>query len=91
MGVFMPLGDTITLEVTSTSDTADIPARPSIVRIYNGGEDIAFIAFADEASDTTGMPIPPGDVEVFEKGGSTMLSAVCGTSTTLYITPGEGQ
>lgn len=96
MNPFKCGGATVALAATtaSASNTA-LPGECSQVRIYNAGPNAAFIRFASAAltaDATVDMPIASGNTEVFTKGGSTAIAAICATgSATVYVTPGVGE
>lgn len=93
--LFTPLSATIPLSPTSSSvgSTALTASKPS-VRIVNAGPNVAFIRFGTgtQTAVTTDMPLLPGTVEVFHKGGCDSIAAICAASqtATLYVTEGSG-
>lgn len=67
---------------------------PQAVRIANPGSVAVFIGFGDSTVTTglaSGVMMLPTSVEVFGVNGSPFMSVICGTTTTINITPGEGQ
>lgn len=84
---------------TSSSRTQFNPASGTSsgnqrARIYNAGPDTVFIEFGDSsvaAVVDTGVPIPPGAVEVFTVNRCQYMAGICPSSTaSIYVTPGEG-
>lgn len=88
------------IAVTATSGQITFAAGQGLeaqtVRILNTGSNLAFVRWGvgtQTAVATTDMPIAAGATEVFTKGLADHLAAICtsGQTTTLYVTPGEGQ
>lgn len=80
---------------TSSAATSFNPAGQFITaRLYNAGPDTVFVEFGGSAvvaAVASGMPIPPGQTEVFAIHPIQYIATICPTSTaTLYVTPGEG-
>jgi hypothetical protein len=98
MAAFRPYDVTTVAAVTATTAAFPITlnslAPPIVqVRAYNAGPGLAFIGFRGTATVTTGMPLPPGAVEIFTLNGdqrSFGLIAASGTTATVYLTPGSG-
>ncbi len=94
-------GKSITVTVTASSAATALPATSSgQIRVVSPAANaVAFIAFGTSTvavviptTATNGMPIPPGDVEVFTVPRDATHVAVIGTnSNTLYFTAGDGQ
>jgi hypothetical protein len=94
--IFCPVGAPTTHSATTTASSATVPARPSILRVYNSGTTVAFITWGMAASITTatianGVALAPGSVELFEVGLADTVSAIMGTGTaSLYYVKGSG-
>lgn len=94
MSVFSPAGNTQTMAVANTSSSINVTRSNSVLRLYNAGPGVVFVKWTNNAADAAtvaaDMPIPAGDIEVFEKGATVLLYAISDTSATLYVTQGEG-
>jgi len=67
---------------------------PQAVRIANPGSISVFIGFGDSTVTTGlsgGLMMLPTSVEVFGVNGTPFMAVISGGTTTLNITPGEGQ
>lgn len=96
-------GNALNLNATTTSAFISLPAtaaQASTVLIANNGSNPAFIRATSSqdsrqsnvASVTTDTVLLAGDSRVFCKGRADTISAITPTgTTTLNITPGEGQ
>lgn len=83
-------GATSTLAASTTSASVSIDPYATAVRVLNAGSQLAFIRFAGTAT-TADLPIPSGATEVFTKNGAASIAAITAASTTtLYVTTGEG-
>jgi hypothetical protein len=81
----------LTAGVASTSIT--LPAGSLSARVYNAGPNTAYLAAGDTgvAATLTGVPIPPGLVEVFGVAGMKKLAAITLNGTAaLSVTSGWG-
>lgn len=85
---------TVMLATTATTARAAVDRTSNAVRIVNDGASTAFLQFGDAtaAATVTDMPIKAGTTEIFTKGATTHIAAICatGATTTLYFTSGEG-
>ena len=96
-------GETVSLTAGTTSASASFTLAQSAnypdCMITNTGSNIAFVGFGGApatlpgAGATNAVPIMPGETYVLRKGvGVTEVNAITQTSTTtLYLTAGEGQ
>lgn len=90
--------ETISISATATSGSANFTNTTSElgsqVRVYNAGPNVAFVRFgpASPTAVTTDIPIAPGSIELFHKGGAVGTAAICATgqTATVYFTAGEG-
>ena len=67
---------------------------PQAVRIANPGSIAVFLSFGDSTVTTGlsgGIMMLPSSVEVYGVNGSPFMAVISGGTTTLNITPGEGQ
>lgn len=96
---FSPAGDTVSLAVLTTSANKAVTA-PAIgnrsIRIYNAGTAEVFIAIGDSSVTVTasnGIPLKPGDFEIFLlKNNATHVAAIAAaTGSTIYLTTGESE
>ncbi len=74
--------------------TAPNNYMPSSVRIANPGSVSVFIGFGDSTVTTglaSGIMMLPTSVEVFGINGLPFMAIICGTTTTVNLTYGEGQ
>lgn len=99
-------GNTIAFDVTGTTDRVALGATAAqagkVLRIYNAGEGIVFVApgaaaveavIPTDGAPATGFPIAPGrETGMTLQGGQTHIAAICpGAETaTIYITQGFG-
>lgn len=97
MQPFSPVGDTVNVAVTATSQALALTSLGTMggsVRIGNIGTQTVFIAFGSSSVTTTtaaGIPILPNTVEVFALGGVTHVAAIAtAVGSTLYATSGQG-
>lgn len=102
MAGFSPIpSGTYMMNVTATSSSVTLPARPSTVRIYNGGTNTIYVEIGNIAATIPGvgtpgsMPLASGAGSIpllLEKGLQTTISAIAGVAgpTPLYITIGHG-
>jgi len=68
--------------------------QPSAVRIANPGSIAVFLSFGDSTVTTGlsgGLMMLPASVEVFGVNGAPFIATLSGGTTTINITPGEGQ
>ena|SRR5215472_12702308 len=93
---FTPCG-TVSIAGASTSASATLSGaqiQASQILVTNAGTFIAFIRWGVGAQTAlaTDLPILPGMAQSFSKGAADTIAAITasGTTTTLYITPGEG-
>ena len=66
---------------------------PQSVRIANLGSVAVFIGFGDSTVTTglsSGIAMLAPSVEVFGVNGSPFMAIICGSTSTINITPGEG-
>lgn len=87
--------------VAATSDRVALPdiTGSHVIRIYNDDTQVAFVEFGDSsvaAVATTGMPVPPGGVEVVAvrrlPDNGLLYAAAIGTAANtrkIYFTPGR--
>lgn len=93
---FIPVGNSITLSPTTAANGATLTAPQTaakIVRVFNAGPDAVRLAFntTSTAATANDIYIPVGVIEIFSKGLSSYVSAICPTSTaTVYLSIGEG-
>jgi hypothetical protein len=92
---FGPDRATVNLTVTAASGRVQVlsAAYARHVRLYNAGPATVFVAFgtvAVVAAVATGMPIPPGAVEVVTSRSLYVAGITESGSATLYCTVGEG-
>lgn len=97
MSPFSPVGGTVNVAVTATSQALALTSLGTMsgsVRISNIGTQTVFIAFGSSAVTTlvtTGLPILPNTVEVFALGGVTHVAVIAtAVGSTLYATSGQG-
>lgn len=102
MGVpFLPAtAKTVNIAVAAASARVAIPGLAtgtSQVRVYNAGSAIAWVEFGDvtiTAAVATGIPIPPGAIEVLtipQVSGAPYVAAIAaGATGSIYFTPGMG-
>ena len=86
-------GPTVSLACTNSTGSVSLGTQAEAVRIYNSGSVPVFIKFGtDSATATTsGIPIAPGTVEVFEARRANYVAGITASGTaTLYFTIGEG-
>ncbi len=102
--IFRPTpASTVNLSVTSSSSRVQVltatsladVSGSSVVRLYNAGSVVVFVAFGDStvtATTTANMPIAPGSVEAFRVNpAQTHVAGITAAGTaTLYATPGAG-
>lgn len=100
---FLPIGsNTITVSATGTSSSTAItaptnpqnPEQPGTCRIYNAGPGLAFVKFGTGtvvAAIASDMPIPAGNTEVFwVPAYTTSVGVISASTSTVYLTPGQG-
>jgi hypothetical protein len=101
---FAPLGNTANVAIGNTSANVLVIAGSGgasgfsgyQMRLHNSSSSTVFVAFGSTSAATaavgTGLPLPPGDVEVFTVPFQTAYVAVIAVAAggTLYATPGEG-
>ena len=98
VGAFLPQANTVNVAVSNTSAAVALGTLYGTtgqqVRVYNNSSQAVFIAFGGStvtASLTTSMPLPPGDVEVFNCTGSSYIAVIAAAAGgTVYATLGEG-
>lgn len=91
---FSYVGATTTAVPAPASASAAMNAGVGFVMLYNAGPNLAFVRWGVGAQTAviTDMPMPVGTVQIFSKGVSDTLAAVCASgSATIYVTSGEGQ
>lgn len=85
----------VSATVTSTNTAwSTAAAGCQSVLVTNAGTGICFIAMGDTAqtaSPTTSVPILSGMAQVFDKGFTTNIGVISASTSTVYLTPGEGQ
>lgn len=88
---------TLTVSATTSNSSVQLAAndtRFECIRIANAGTGTAFVVWgvgAQTASPTTSMPILAGTVEVFSKGLADTVGVISSSTSTVYLTCGEGQ
>lgn len=102
---FAPSGNTTNVAISNTSANVQFNTTAGgasgfgggyQVRLHNSSSQTVFVAFGQgsttTASVSTGLPLPPGDVEVFTVPFQTAYVAVIAAAAggTLYATVGEG-
>lgn len=89
---------TVILAVTAASQALQVRTNNNSrhLRVYNPSATvIVFVEFSNNsgivATTTTGMPVPPGGVEIFS-GVDQYIAAIGSAAgpTNVYFTPGEG-
>lgn len=96
MNPFIPLGNTVNIDVSSSSAsvTIDADGGSSAVRVFNNGTTTVWIKFSDTASPTaalaTGIPIGPGVTEIYGVNAAYVAAIAAGSTGKIYFTPGAG-
>jgi hypothetical protein len=103
-GAFNPTPQSSTIAATSTTQRVALGARTTNVYVANVGSGEAFVNFGDAtvvavaggaatAASDGHMSIPSGFFGVIATSNQTNMAAICasGVTTTLRITPGEGE
>lgn len=91
---FSPGTLTASVAATSASASVAIPLGGSCARIVNSGTSVVFFRLTKGASTAvaTDTPLLPNSMEIFAiPFGYDTLSALAVTTSTVYITTGEGQ
>lgn len=89
-------GQTVTAATTSTAATAftGIDVANTELYVFNSGTGIAFARWGvgAQTATTADVPLPPGSVQVFNKGSADNFAAIsaAGTNAVLIIT-GKGR
>lgn len=97
---FRPVDATVKISVASSAATTPITGLQSIrsLRLFNAGSETVFISFIGTkatglpATVNDSLPLPAGQTEVFTIAADvTGISTIAATtSSTLYMTVGEG-
>ena len=98
VGAFLPQANTVNVAISNTSANVSLGAvygtTGGQVRVHNSSSSTVFIAFGNSAvtaSVSTGLPLPPGDVEVFTVSSTAYIAVIAAAAGgTLYATLGEG-
>lgn len=86
---------TVSLSVSTVSDNVQVQTvQGQHLRLYNAGPVTVFVdgdsADTAAAAVGTGMPIPPGAVEIIAFRYLYLAAITAGGTATLYCTPGDG-
>ena len=91
---FKPQALTVTLNATTSSSSAAVPAYSEQIRVHNAGTAVAFMRWGVGATNAvlTDMPIAAGGTEIFTKDAADTVAVItlAGTAT-VYVTPGAGE
>src|SRR4051794_12222068 len=88
---------TLSLAATTTSSSVTFTGNSlndTELYVYNAGTDLVFCRWGEGAqtATTTGLPIPSGTVQIFNRNGATVFACRSSTTTaTVYVTTGNGQ
>ena len=83
--VFTPQGSA-TISATTNSSAVTPTGNGQMVRVYNAGTEVAFVANGATAA-LTDMPMPSGNVEFLAAPPGSAISAITASSTaTVYVT-----
>lgn len=94
---FKPFDDaTVSLSANTSSSRVAFNAshNGSTCRVVNRGSDWLFIKFGNSAvvADVNDIPVPPNWVDAFSvPDGATHCAGLSEGTSTLYVTPGDGE